>query len=192
MYYDFMIPIPKVKGKITFMKKGKITYIQLETGRVYYPEKKYTIPQRVTIGKRVSADSDQMYPNDRYQEFFPDAVMPEERPEAYRSCALRIGSYAVIRSVLSEYKLPEMLSGKAAEIPLYLEFPLAAVGIIPDHSLLNERCFMVLQNPDPSGPTSRCSGKLKNAGNTAFFIIMEIKIEMSSFGRISARSHFAL
>ena len=35
--------------------------------------------------------------------------MPEERPEAYRSCALRIGAYAVIRKVLEEYKLPAML-----------------------------------------------------------------------------------
>ena len=30
MYYDFTVPIPRVKGKITRMKKGKITYIQLE------------------------------------------------------------------------------------------------------------------------------------------------------------------
>ena len=27
MYYDFTVPIPKVKGKITRMKKGTITYI---------------------------------------------------------------------------------------------------------------------------------------------------------------------
>ena len=35
--------------------------------------------------------------------------MPEERPEAYRSCALRIGTYIVIQNVLKEYKLPGML-----------------------------------------------------------------------------------
>ena len=35
--------------------------------------------------------------------------MPEELPEAYRSCALRIGTYAVIQKVISEYKLKEML-----------------------------------------------------------------------------------
>ena len=33
MYYDFTVPIPDVKGKITFMKKGKITYVQLEIDR---------------------------------------------------------------------------------------------------------------------------------------------------------------
>ena len=34
MYYDFTVPIPEVKGKITLMRKGKLTYVQLETGRV--------------------------------------------------------------------------------------------------------------------------------------------------------------
>ena len=51
MYYDFTVPIPNVKGKITHMRKGKLTYIQLETGRTYIPQKKYTIPVRVSIGK---------------------------------------------------------------------------------------------------------------------------------------------
>lgn len=50
-----------------------------------------------------------MYPNEKYQEFFPDAVTPEERPEAYRSCALRIGSYIIIQKVLNEYHIPQML-----------------------------------------------------------------------------------
>ena len=109
MYYDFTVPVPNVRGKITLMKKGEARYIQLEIGRVYLPEKQYTIPQRVTIGKPDPDHSDRMYPNEKYQEYFPDAVMPEERPEAYRSCALRIGAYTVIRKVLEEYKLPEML-----------------------------------------------------------------------------------
>lgn len=49
-----------------------------------------------------------MYPNERYADHFPDAPMPEERPEADRSCAIRIGSYAVIKKVLEDYKLPGM------------------------------------------------------------------------------------
>ena len=109
MYYDFTVPIPKVQGKITLMKKGKITYVQYETGRAYLPERKYTIPQRVSIGKTVPGDHGLMYPNDKFQDYFPDVPMPEERPEAYRSCALRIGAYAAIRKVLQDYKLPEML-----------------------------------------------------------------------------------
>ena len=109
MYYDFTVPIPKVQGKITFMPKGSIKYVQIETGRVYLPEKKYTIPARVSIGKVDPDHPDQMFPNDRYADFFPDTPMPEERPEAYRSCALRIGSYLVIKQVLKEFKIPMML-----------------------------------------------------------------------------------
>ena len=84
---QYTVPIPDVKGKITFMKKGNARYVQLEIGRVYLPEKQYTIPQRVTIGKRDSENPDQMYPNEKYQDYFPDAVMPEERPEASVSSA---------------------------------------------------------------------------------------------------------
>ena len=109
MYYDFTVPMPKVPGKITLMKKGKLTYVQLEIGREYFPERRYTIPKRVSIGKLSPDNPEMMYPNEKYQDYFPDAVMPEERPEAYRSCALRIGAYAAIRKVLEEYKLPEML-----------------------------------------------------------------------------------
>ena len=50
-----------------------------------------------------------MYPNEKFQEYFPEVVFPEELPEAYRSCCLRIGSYIVIRYVLNEYKLPKLL-----------------------------------------------------------------------------------
>ena len=109
MYYDFTVPIPRVKGKITRMKKGNLTYIQLEIGRTYFPEKKYTIPKRISIGKVDPIHPDRMYPNERYSDHFSDTPMPEELPEAYRSCALRIGAYVVIQKILKEYKLPEML-----------------------------------------------------------------------------------
>lgn len=109
MYHDFTVPIPQVKGKIVIMKKGSTQYVQLETGRVYLPEKKYTIPERVSIGKVDPEHPDRMFPNDRYAELFPDTPMPEERSEAYRSCALRIGSYLVIKQVLREFKIPMML-----------------------------------------------------------------------------------
>lgn len=109
MYYDFTVPIPRVQGKITRMKKGNLTYIQLETGRTYIPERQYTIPVRVSIGKLDPDNPEMMHPNEKYSDHFPDAPMPEERPEAYRSCALRIGSYVVIQKVLKDYKLPGML-----------------------------------------------------------------------------------
>lgn len=110
MYHDFTVPIPEIKGKITIMKKGSLNYVQVETGRRYLKDKKYTIPERVSIGKVDPDKPGQMFPNDRFVELFPDIPMPEERPEAYRSCALRIGSYLIIKKVLDELKIPNMLS----------------------------------------------------------------------------------
>ena len=108
MYYDFTVPIPVVKGKITRLKKGDKTYVQLEIGRRYLPEKKYTIPERVSIGKVDPDHPDRMFPNEKYAEYFPDTPMPVERSDAYRSCALRIGSYIVIQKVLQELKLQSL------------------------------------------------------------------------------------
>lgn len=71
MYYDFMVPLPDVKGEITLMKKGDIRYVQLETGRVYLPERKYTIPQRVTIGKLSAEQPARMYPNEKIRIISP-------------------------------------------------------------------------------------------------------------------------
>lgn len=109
MYYDYTVPVPVIKGKIIQKPKNGSTYILYQYGQKYSSEKKYAIPQRTIIGK-LSPDGNQMYPNERFQEFFPDVSVPEELPDAYRSCALRIGTYAVIRSVMNEYKLPELLS----------------------------------------------------------------------------------
>lgn len=109
MYYDSAVKIPMVKGKIITKKKGPAVYILYQYGTDYNSEKRYAVPKRTIIGKQVPTDPDRMYPNDKYQEFFPDAVLPEERPEADRSCCLRIGSYIVFRYVLEEYQLPKML-----------------------------------------------------------------------------------
>ena len=98
-----------VKGKIITKKKGSAVYILYQYGTDYNSVKQYSIPKRTIIGKQVPTDPSRMYPNDRYQEFFPDAVFPEERSEADRSCCMRIGSYIVIRYVLEEYQLPKIL-----------------------------------------------------------------------------------
>lgn len=109
MYYDLPVTIPPVKGKILTKKKGGTTYVLFQYGQEYKPDKKYAIPQRVIIGKVNPADSGSMFPNEKYQMYFPDADLPEELPEAYRSCALKIGSYVVIKKIFDEYKLPAML-----------------------------------------------------------------------------------
>lgn len=110
MYFNYAVTIPSVKGKIITKAKGSATYILYQYGQEYNSDKQYAVPKRSIIGKVNPADATQMFPNDNYQIYFPDAVVSEELPEAYRSCSLRIGSYAVIRYVMNEYKLPKLLS----------------------------------------------------------------------------------
>lgn len=109
MYYDFSVPVPKEKGKILFKKKGNSSYVLYEYEREYKKDKQYVIPKRSIIGKLLSDNSERMFPNENYQKYFPNAVLPEERSEAYRSCCLRIGSYVAIQKILQEYELPAML-----------------------------------------------------------------------------------
>ena len=109
MYYDFAVAIPSVKGKIIYKHKGSATYVQFQYDETYKPNKKYSVPKRVSIGKAIPDRPGFMIPNEKFQEYFPEAVMPEELPEAYRSCCLRIGSYVIIRKVMDEYDLPKML-----------------------------------------------------------------------------------
>ena len=110
MYYGYTVDIPLVRGKIITKQKGDATYVLFQYGQKYNAEKKYAIPQRTIIGK-IHADNHQvMYPNEKFQDYFPEVTLPEELPDTYRSCALKIGSYAVIQKVLQEYKLEHLLS----------------------------------------------------------------------------------
>lgn len=109
MYYDFRVEIPKIKGKIITKKKGNARYILYQYGSKYNPEKKYAVPDRAIIGKVTDDDSSMMFPNEKFETYFSDVPLPEELPEAYRSCCLRIGSYVIIKKVMQEYSLPMML-----------------------------------------------------------------------------------
>lgn len=110
MYYDYTVEIPNVRGKIITKKKSDSTYVLFQYGQQYNPEKKYAIPKRTIIGKIHPDNPDVMYPNEKFQDYFPEVELPEELPDSYRSCALKIGSYAVIQKVLQEYKLENLLS----------------------------------------------------------------------------------
>ena len=109
MYLNTTVKIPEIKGKIISKKKGGATYILYQYGSDYNPEKRYAIPLRAIIGKVSPEDATLMYPNEKFQVYFPDAVIPDELPLAYRSCCLRIGSGVIIRKVLGEYDLFPML-----------------------------------------------------------------------------------
>jgi transposase len=109
LYYDFAVRIPDVPGKITIKTKGGSSYVLYEYGRTYDPGRKFNVPQRAIIGKVCGDDPGMMFPNERFQEFFPDFVLPEEHPSSNRSCCLRIGSHIVVEAVLKEYGLVAML-----------------------------------------------------------------------------------
>ena len=45
MYLNFEVDIPKVPGKINYVKKGSTVYVRYVLERVYHPEKKYNVPE---------------------------------------------------------------------------------------------------------------------------------------------------
>ena len=66
MYLDFLVEVPDEKGKITTKSKGDAIYVNYEVCRGYFPDKQYTIPKRVTIGKLPKADKRMMVPNQNF------------------------------------------------------------------------------------------------------------------------------
>ena len=79
MYLDFLVEVPDEKGKITTKKKGDAIYVNYEVGREYYPDRQYTIPKRVIIGKLSKADKGMMVPNQNFLTYFPEVELPEEK-----------------------------------------------------------------------------------------------------------------
>lgn len=109
MYLDFLVDIPDVSNKITYRKKSGNVYVYYEYERLYDKTTKKTNPKRATIGKRSEKDHSKMYPNQNFLKYFPDAKLPEDQDRTLRSSCLRIGDYIVIRKILEDYKLPELL-----------------------------------------------------------------------------------
>lgn len=74
-----------------------------------------------------------MYPNTNFLKFFPAAEIPETKGKAYRSGCLRVGTYLVLRRIISEYHLDELIGniiGK--DSGLFLD--LAAYSIIAENN----------------------------------------------------------
>ena len=115
MYLNTTVKIPDLKGKIFSRKKGGSTYILYQYGSEYKQDRQYAIPLRAIVGKVSSDNPAFMFPNEKFQEYFPDEEIPEELPFAYRSCCLKIGSYVIIHKVLDEYKLRPMLTKRFGE-----------------------------------------------------------------------------
>ena len=111
MYFDFLVKIPDVKGKIYEKTIKGVTYINYEYDRIYKPEKKYNIPKRTTIGKKSDEAPDMMYPNPNFLTYFPDAELPEFQERDDRSSCLHIGSYLVIQKLIMESMIDRIVNG---------------------------------------------------------------------------------
>lgn len=109
MYLDFLVKVPEKNGKISLNKRGGTTYVEYTYGRKYIPEKRYNIPQRTTIGKLSPDDDTMMVPNPNFIKYFPEVELPEEKNKSKRSSCLRIGAYVVIKKIIEDYGLDEML-----------------------------------------------------------------------------------
>ena len=134
MYLDFLVKIPFVQGKITRRKKKDAVYVEYEYDRIYDPVRQYTFPKRVTIGKLSETDPELMQPNQNFLKYFPDAERPETKNRTSRSSCLRVGAYFVLRKIIEEYNLVELLGGYFEQRDLGLFLDLAVYSIIAENN----------------------------------------------------------
>lgn len=133
-YLDFLVKIPFVQGKITRRKKKDAVYVEYEYDRIYDPVRQYTFPKRVTIGKLSETDPELMQPNQNFLKYFPDAELPETKNRTSRSSCLRVGAYFVLRKIIEEYNLVELLGGYFEQRDLGLFLDLAVYSIIAENN----------------------------------------------------------
>ena len=132
MYLDAVVKIPEVRGKITYRTKGKSTYVEYEYDRTYDKDTQYTSVRRRTIGKRSEVDETMMQPNENFLKFFPETELPQEKDRTNRSCSLRIGTWVVLRKIIKEYRLYEILERYMPAKDVGLLLDLAAYSIIEE------------------------------------------------------------
>jgi transposase len=131
MYLGCRVKIPNEGKKVSVKTISGTPYVYYEYGRVYSKEKKYTIPKRTCIGKQDKEQKGFMFPNEKFLKYFPRELLPSEKDGKIRSGCLHVGAYLVIRKVISDYKLDEMIAriiGRDAG--LFLD--LAAYSIITE------------------------------------------------------------
>ena len=134
MYLDFLVEIPQDTGRITENRRGETTYIEYTYDREYLPEKKYNVAKRTTIGKKSKADPLMMQPNQNFLKFFPDVELPDTKDKAMRSSCIRAGAFIVIRKIINDYNLPDMLLNYFESGELGLLLDLVAYSIICENN----------------------------------------------------------
>lgn len=83
MYFNQPVLVPEAPGKLVFRKKGESTYVLLETGRIYDPNRGYTRVDRKVIGVQIPGRPELMLPNENYLEIFSkeDKKMKDEEKD---------------------------------------------------------------------------------------------------------------
>lgn len=131
MYFNYKVTIPKEKGKISITEIKGVKYVNYEYDRIYKPDKKYNIPKRTTIGKVCEDKKSMMYPNPNYVKFFPNEDIEREEKK-YSSC-IKVGNYIVLKKILSETGLSNILETILKEdIGLFID--LCAYTIIMENN----------------------------------------------------------
>ena len=131
MYFNYKVTIPKEKGKISITEIKGVKYVNYEYDRIYKPDKKYNIPKRTTIGKVCEDEKNMMYPNPNYVKFFPNEDIEREEKK-YSSC-IKVGNYIVLKKILSETGLSNILESILKEdIGLFVD--LCAYTIIMENN----------------------------------------------------------
>lgn len=129
MYLKKPVPIPQGTKKIVFLRSGGSTYVYYQTDRTYDKKKKYNLPTRTAVGKICPDDGSKMYPNERFFELFPDVPYDDE-PE--RSMAIRVGSYVLIKRMIGELQLRDVLSVRFPPSDTNFLLDLAAYAIVTE------------------------------------------------------------
>lgn len=133
MYFDHVLEISQNTPKVTKKTIKGITYVYYEYDRIYDKKSRQTKPKRKIIGKTLEVSNDviRMYPNETYYYYFTDAVMPDALEHAERSKCIRIGTYVVIKKIISDYGIDVMIKDIiGADSGLFLDF--AAYSIISE------------------------------------------------------------
>lgn len=131
MYLGCRVKIPANGGNTTVKRINGTSYVYLERSRSYSKEKQYNSAKRVCIGKLDTEQPAFMYPNDRFLKFFPRELLPLEKEGRIRSGCLHVGAFFVIRKIISDYRLDQIIARIIGQdAGLFLD--LAAYSIITE------------------------------------------------------------
>ena len=109
MYYKTKVKIPENNGKISIKKSSNTSYVEYAFYRKYDAKKGYTVSKKTTIGKVCPDDDKMMYPNPKFEQYFPlESIPDEDNPK--RALALDVGSYIVLKKLIEDYELQKHLA----------------------------------------------------------------------------------